>query len=213
MSEISSDTKVAYIYNQSNDTWYAIGGAVNTNAEYTWTSAQTFSAPVSLDSVVLAKGGVNNFQNPTARNAAIPSPTNGATCFVRQKDDGTVINQLQYYHNSEWRYAMDSMTDVDISSNYTVTKDDAGKTLFVSSADETNITITIPLNSTTAFAKGQKIEFVRWGLGTVTFDGETTGVIINSKNENKTISSQYSGAVLVKKDTNTWLLLGDLTAG
>jgi len=38
------------------------------------------------------------------------------------------------------------------------------------------------------------------------------GVIINSKNSNKKISSRYSGAVLTKVDTNTWLLLGDLTA-
>lgn len=216
MATINSDGKIAYIYNESNDTWYALGGAVNTNAEYTWSADQQFSSVVTLDSVVNAKGGVNNFLDPSARDLAIASPINGIVCFVRQKNDGTVINQLQYYYNGEWRYALDSMTSVDITANYTITKDDAGKTLFITSADA--VTITIPANSTTAFVKGQKIEFIRNGSGAVTFAGEVTTegqpspVTINSKYSNKKIAAQYSGAVITKKDTNTWLLLGDLTA-
>lgn len=215
MSTINSNGKVAYIYNSSDDTWYAIGGAVNTNAEYTWTSDQEFSAKVTLDSIVEAKAGVNNFFNPSARDAAIPSPVNGIVCFVAQKNDGVVINQIQYYYNGEWRYALDSMTSVDITADYTITKDDAGKILFITSSSP--ITITIPANSTTAFAKGQKIEFVRNGTGAVTFAGEVTvigqpsPVTINSKFSNKKIAAQYSGAVVTKKELNTWLLLGDLT--
>ena len=216
MSTINSDGKVAYIYNSSDDTWYALGGAVNTNAEYSWSADQEFAAQVTLDSIVNAKAGINNFLNPTARDAAITSPVNGVVCFVAQKDDGVIINQIQYYYNGEWRYALDSMTSVDITSNYTITKDDAGKILFITSSSP--ITITIPANSTTAFAKGQKVEFIRNGSGTVTFAGEITTVgqpspvIINSKFSNKKISAQYSGAVVTKKELNTWLLLGDLTA-
>jgi hypothetical protein len=216
MATINSDGKIAYIYNQSNDTWYAIGGAVNTNAEYTWTADQEFSSVVTFDAVVNAKAGINNYLNPTARDAAITSPANGIVCFVAQKNDGTIINQIQYYYNGEWRYSLDSITSVDITSNYTITKDDAGKTLFITSSSP--VTITIPANSTTSFAKGQKIEFIRNGSGTVEFAGEVISqgqpspVTINSKNSNKKIAAQYSGAVLAKYNTNTWLLLGDLTA-
>jgi hypothetical protein len=216
MATINSDGKIAYIYNESNDTWYAIGGAVNTNAEYTWSADQEFGSVVTFDSVVNAKAGINNYLNPTARDAAIASPTNGIVCFVAQKNDGTVINQIQYYYNGEWRYALDSMTPVDITSDYTITKDDAGKTLFITSSS--TVTITIPANSTTAFTKGQKIEFIRNGSGAVQFagqvtvEGEPSPVTINSKNSNKKIAAQYSGAVLAKYNTNTWLLLGDLTA-
>jgi hypothetical protein len=216
MATINSDGKVAYIYNQSNDTWYAISGAVNTNAPYTWTADQIFSSDVTFDTVATAKAGVNNFQNPTARDAVLTSPTNGLVCFVRQENNGTVINQIQYYHNGEWRNSSDSMTPVDITADYTITKSDAGKTLFITSSSP--VTITIPANSTTAFAKNQKIEFIRNGSGTVTFAGEVTvvgqpsPVTINSKFSNKKIAAQYSGAVLTKKDTNTWLLIGDLTA-
>lgn len=210
MSTINTNGKIAYIYNQSNDTWYAIGGSVNTDAEYVWSANQEFSAQVTLDSVVNAKAGVNNFQNPTARDAAITSPTNGVACFIRQTDSGTVINQLQYYYNGEWRYVLDSMTPVDVTSDYTITKSDVGKTLFVTSSSP--VVITIPANSTTPFVVGQKIEIIRNGSGTVTISGESVSVIINSKNSNKTIAAQYSGAVITKKDTNTWLLIGDLTA-
>jgi hypothetical protein len=124
MATINSDGKVAYIYNQSNDTWYALGGAVNTNAEYTWTADQTFSSVVNFDMVANAKAGVNNFQNPTARDAAITSPSNGVVCFVRQTDAGAVINQIQYYYNGEWRWSGDS-ADISLkTANYTITKDD-----------------------------------------------------------------------------------------
>lgn len=209
MATINSDGKVAYIYNQSNDTWYALGAAVNTNAEYTWTADQTFGSVVNFDMVANAKAGINNFQNPTARDAALVSPTNGIVCFVRQTNAGAVINQIQYYHNGEWRWSGDSAEISLKTADYTITKDDAGKTVNASSASD--IVITIPANSTTPFINGQKVEIFRSGTGNVSIAG-AVGVTINSKNSNKKIAAQYSGCVLLKTDTNTWLLIGDLTA-
>jgi hypothetical protein len=209
MATINSDGKVAYIYNASNQTWYALGGAVNTNAQYTWTADQRFGAAVTFDTVANAKAGINNFQNPTARTAAIPSPINGIVSFIRQKDDGTVINQLQYYYNGEWRFINDSVDFVAKTTNYTIAKEDAGKTISVTSSSD--VIITIPTNSTTPFIIGQKIEIIRNGSGNVSIAG-ALGVTLNSKNSNKKIASQYSGAIISKMDTNTWILIGDLTA-
>jgi hypothetical protein len=209
MATINSDGKVAYIYNASNQTWYALGGAVNTNAQYTWTADQKFSSVVTFDTVVNAKAGINNYQNSTLRDAAITTPTNGIVCFVRQENSGTVINQLQYYHNGEWRFINDSVNFIAKTTNYTIEKQDAGKTISITSASD--IVITIPANSTTPFIIGQKIEILRNGSGNVSIAG-AVGVILNSKNSNKKIASQYSGAVISKIDTNTWILIGDLTA-
>lgn len=209
MATINSQAKVAYIYDADSDSWHAIGGAVNTAASYTWTASQSFESLVNFDTVLNAKGGVNNFQNATARDSVITSPSNGVVAFVRQDTDGTVINQLQYYHNGEWRYIHDSMYFVTKTANHTIIKKDAGKTLLVDSSSD--VTITIPTNSTTAFVVGQKIEVVRSGTGNVIFAGDV-GVTLNSKNSNKKIAARYSGAVLTKTDTNTWLLIGDLTA-
>jgi hypothetical protein len=210
MATINSDGKNAYIYNASDDTWYSIGGAVNTNQQYTWSADQEFTAATTFENVIKAKGGINNFQNATARDAVLTSPVAGLVCFVRQENDGSVIDQVQYYSGSEWRYVNDSATFVTKTSAYTIVKSDAGKTISVESASD--VVITIPLNSTTPFTVGQKIEFIRYGAGAVSFAGATVGETIYSKNSNKKISSRYSGAVLTKVDTNTWLLLGDLTA-
>lgn len=209
MATINSQSKVAYIYDVDTDTWYPIGGAINTGASYTWTASQSFESSVNFDTVLNAKGGLNNFQDASARDSVITSPSNGIVAFVRQDTDGTVINQLQYYYNGEWRYIHDSMYFVTKTANHTIVKKDTGKTLLVDSSSD--VTITIPVNSTTAFAVGQKIEVVRNGSGNVIFAGEV-GVTVNSKNSNKKIAARYSGAVLTKTDTNTWLLIGDLTA-
>lgn len=211
MATINSDGKIAYIYNESNDTWYALGGAVNTNAQYTWTADQTFGAVVTFETVLNAKAGINNFQNPTARDAALISPSNGIVCFVRQKDDGTVINQMQYYYNGQWRFINDTVDFILKTTNYTITQDDINKTISATCTSPNTITITIPANSTTPFAVGNKIEIVREGTGEVDIAG-AVGVTINSKFSNKKIAAQFSGAVITKTDTNTWLLIGDLTA-
>jgi hypothetical protein len=210
MATINSDGKVAYIYNQSNDTWYALGGAVNTNAQYKWTADQTFSAIVTFDTVANARAGINNFQNPAAREAVLTSPTNGTVCFIRQKNDGTVINQIQYYYNGEWRFVNDSVDFIAKTTNYTIDKEDAGKTISVISP--TDVVITIPTNSTMPFIVGQKIEILRNGSGNVSIAGASGAVTINSKYSNKKIAAQYSGAVITKIDTNTWILIGDLMA-
>jgi hypothetical protein len=149
MSTINSQGKVAYIYNQANDTWYALGGKVDTGASYAWTASQSFEALVNFETVLNAKGGVNNFLNASARDAIITSPSNGIVAFVRQDNSGNVINQLQYYYNGEWRFIHDSLYLGTSTSSITIAKSDAGKTILMDSTSDT--VITVPANSTTAF--------------------------------------------------------------
>jgi hypothetical protein len=51
---------------------------------------------------LVAKKGINNYLNPTARDASITSPTAGSICVIRQDGSGNVINQLQVYSGSTW---------------------------------------------------------------------------------------------------------------
>lgn len=209
MTTTSSVGKIAYIYDQETDTWYPVAGSTNTAANFNWSGAHTFASTVSLNSVVNAKAGINNFQNPAARDLAIASPLNGIVAFVRQDELGSVINQLQYYYNGVWRNYNDSAWLDSKTADYELSLSDAGKTIRVSSSNL--VTITVPLNSSTPFIVGQRIEIIRNGSGEVEITGPV-GVTINSKNSNKRIAAQYSGAVLVKDDTNTWILIGDLKA-
>lgn len=209
MTTKNTTGKVAYMYDEETDTWYALSGAVNTNAAYTWTATQTFGTTVNFLSALNAKAGVNNFQNPTARDIAIPSPTNGIVCFIRQENSGTVINQIQYYYNGTWRNYQDSTALSEQTASYTISFSDAGKTINMNVASANNLTI--PLNSSVPFIIGQRLDVVQTGAGQTTFV-PAVGVTINSKNSNKKIAARYSGATLIKTDVNTWLLIGDLTA-
>lgn len=207
MSDKVNTGNVAYIYDEATDKWYSISGAVNTAAAYTWTATQTFANTVLLNDVVNAKAGVNNFLNPAARDTAIPSPSNGIVCFVRQDASGNVINQIQYYYNGSWRSVNDSTTLSAKTDNYTLALSDAGNTITMSSSAPK--IITVPANSAVPFPIGTRLDILRLGIGGVTIFG-ASGVTINSKNNNSDIAAQYSGATLVKIDTNTWVLVGDL---
>ena len=215
MSTVSSTSKVAYMYDQTSDTWYAVAGTANTNVAYQWNAAHTFGPIVTANDVIRAKAGVNRFQNPTARDAAIPSPVKGTVCFVEQTNGGTDINQVQIYtYNSEtstssWVGMLDTAILRTKTADYNLGLADAGQTLLINSTND--VIITVPLNSSVPFAIGQRLDVVRLNTGNVTFAG-AVGVTINSKNSNKKIAARYSGATLIKYDTNTWVLIGDLTA-
>lgn len=72
---------------------------------------------------------------------------------------------------------------------------------------------TVPPNSSVAFPVGTKILLARAGAGAVTVL-EGSGVTIRNRlagsPQTHTLSGQYSVVTLVKRDTNTWYLYGDL---
>lgn len=209
MTTTSSNGKVAYIYDQQTDTWYPIAGTTNTAANFNWSGAHVFGSTVSLNDVVISKAGVNNFATATIRDAIIPLPINGLVAFVQQDASGNQINQIQYYYNGRWRNYDDSCWFDTKTADYQIVLLDAGKTIRVESSS--NLTITVPTYASVPFLVGQKIEIIRKGSGEVSIAG-AAGVTIYSKNSNKRIAAQWSGAVLVKDDTNAWILIGDLKA-
>jgi len=96
------DGRPAFMYDEESDQWLQIGGAIDTSAGYTWTGTNAFSNDVTFSDSVKSVEGINNFLNPAARDAAIPSPVHGTVAFVRQNSGGATINQWQYYDGSDW---------------------------------------------------------------------------------------------------------------
>jgi hypothetical protein len=203
MSTISAVGKVGYVYDQPTDTWHPVAGYANTTETYTWSGPHTFSNTVNFDSVLNAKAGINNFATQLARDVAITSPINGIVVFVRDS------NQIQYYHNGAWRVYGDNANLVEKTSGHVLELIDAGKTIQMNVSS--GHTVTIPTNAQVPFQTGTQIAFVQIGLGQTSFTS-ALGVEILSKNSNKKISARYSPATLIKRDTNTWILIGDLTA-
>ena len=93
-------------------------------------------------------------------------------------------------------------------TTYTLVLTDNSK--LITLTNDGAITVTVPTNASVAFPIGTQIDLVQGGAGAVTFAG--AGVIINSKGGNLTTNGQYVGVSLIKTDTNTWLLVGDLIA-
>jgi hypothetical protein len=210
MATTSSIGKVGYVYDDSTDTWYPISGIANTTLDYSWTGDHSFSGTVTFEDVFNSKAGVNNFQNPAARDLAIPSPTGGTTCFIRQNPDGIEINELQFYSTlaNKWVSIYDTSIKT-LSANYVLLLTDSGNTVRVNTGSSN--TVTVPADSTTNFPTGTQINIIQWGTGQTSIQ-EAAGVTVRSKNSNKKLAAQYAGATLIKVDPNEWALIGDLTA-
>lgn len=72
-------------------------------------------------------------------------------------------------------------------------------------------TVTIPPNSSVAFPTGAEIILFQAGTGQVTI-AAGGGVTLNSKSGNLKISAQYAAATCKKVATDTWDVIGDLSA-
>lgn len=90
---------------------------------------------------------------------------------------------------------------------YSLVLADAGKVVELNNASALNLTI--PLNATQAFPIGTVIELWQMGAGQVTVV-PTAGVTLRSPGGLTKLFGQYSGASLRKRDTNEWVLQGDL---
>ena len=92
-----------------------------------------------------------------------------------------------------------------ITESGTLELSNADQYLQVNSA--TAVDITIPPNSSVAFAIGTEITFEQIGLGEINFV-EGSGVTINSYEASDSTAGQYATATLKKTDTDTWNLTG-----
>jgi hypothetical protein len=95
---------------------------------------------------------------------------------------------------------------------YTLVLGDAGRLIEMSNAAAN--AVTVPPNSTVAFPIGTAIDIVQTGAGVTTIT-PGAGVTINyyspTSAATRTIKAQWAGATLIKRATNTWVLIGNLT--
>ena len=71
-------------------------------------------------------------------------------------------------------------------------------------------TVTIPTNAAVAFPIGTSLDVLRVGAGAVDVAG-ASGVTVNATPGLK-LRAQWSSATLIKRGTDTWVLVGDLSA-
>jgi hypothetical protein len=110
--------------------------------------------------------------------------------------------------------ALDAKTNKLIVTNrqtasYTLVLGDADKLVEINNASANNLTV--PLNSSVAFATGTQILLAQYGAGQTTIVA-TSGVTIRSNGAKLKLNAQYSGATLIKIAENEWYLFGDIVA-
>ena len=95
------------------------------------------------------------------------------------------------------------------TASYTLVAGDAGGIVEMNDGSANNLTI--PPNSSVAFATGTQIIIVQQGAGATTIV-EGSGVTTRSLDDNAIINGQYVSVALVKRDTDEWYIFGNLTS-
>jgi|GEM_PF-2525456 len=110
--------------------------------------------------------------------------------------------------NTGWAYASGVQPINAQVASYPLVLADQFKMVTMTSGSAMDLTV--PLNSSVAYPVGTRIDITQLGAGQVTVVA-TGGVTINATPGLK-LSGQYAAASLVKTATNTWLLIGSLSA-
>jgi hypothetical protein len=145
---------------------------------------------------------INNFSGLTTNNLTIPS-LSGSNRVLVIDTNGTVSATTD-----------DNIFNTQTGLTYTCVLNDAqnngfGKTIVEMNNVSPNIVI-IPPNSAVTFNTGSSITITQFGSGQTTISGGT-GVTILSAGGALKLANQYSFATIIKRNSNTWYLTGDIT--
>ena len=145
-----------------------------------------------------AKVGVDSSAVATSHDYKIDAletdVSTAQTDITNLETDVTNINELQFSYQT---------------ASYTLVLSDAGKAVQMAVASANNLTV--PPNSSVAFPVGTQILVIQQGAGQTTIVAGA-GVTLYSKDSNLKLSAQWCAATLIKANTDTWVIAGDLSA-
>ena len=106
-------------------------------------------------------------------------------------------------------YQTAKISTVTKTATGTLALTDAGKVVETSVATANNLTV--PTNASVGFPVGTQILVIQVGAGQTTLVAGA-GVTLNAKSSNLKITGQWSAVTLIKRATDTWVAIGDLSA-
>jgi hypothetical protein len=184
MTTVSSIGKPTYIYDSGTDEWLPIGIPAHTHDFLPFT-------------VLNAKGDIITATGNDAPTV-LPLGTNGQFLAVNTSTASGL----------EWASYLNITFNQQTGTSYTLSTTDSGKLVEMSNGSA--ITLTVPVNSSVPIPIGTQINIAQTNTGQVTVVG-ASGVVVNASPGLK-LRTQWSFATLIKRSTDTWLLVGDLSA-
>lgn len=97
------------------------------------------------------------------------------------------------------------------TGNYTLVLTDANKLIEMNITSTAN-TVSIPTNASVAFPIGTQINITQYGTGKTQILAVTSGTTSVRSTPGSYLRDRYSSATLIKRATNEWYLIGDLSA-
>jgi hypothetical protein len=94
-------------------------------------------------------------------------------------------------------------------TTYTMALSDLGG--LVELSNTSSITETIPLESSVAFAIGDRIDLLQTNTGQVTVVG-AAGVTLNAYDNQYKLNGRWAAGTIIKRAANTWVLIGNITS-
>ena len=171
-----------------------------------WTTATGSGAPVRATSPTLVTPALGTPSSGTLTNCT-GLPPGGIT------QASAATGQVLAWSGSAWTPQSISASLVSINAQtgttYTLVIGDAGK--FVTMSNASANTLTVPPNSSVAFPVGTVINIAQGGAGQTTI-AAGGGVTIGSADAKLKLRVQYSSCSIIKTDTDTWILVGDITS-
>lgn len=198
---VDSDAAKVVMYNVSG---------VATATAITGDVSITHSGVITIDSDVISNTHIANGAeiNPEKIAGTAVVLTDQAVITSYMIEDGTIVDgDISSDAGIGRNKLAEPLTNAQAAS-YTLVLSDRNK--IVEMGVGTANTLTVPPDSTVLFPTGTHITIIQTGAGQCTVT-QGSGVTINATPGRK-LRAQWSGATLIKRAADTWVLIGDLSA-
>jgi len=159
------------------------------------------------DAAGIAQQVVGTTATQTLTNKTLTSPVinNGTATTQAPGDNDMSIATTAFVTDATTKETTQRSV---VTTTDTLVLADAGG--FVEYNNASTITVTVPPNSSVAFQLKTRIDLIQQGAGQVSV-AAGAGVTIRSSGSKLKLTGQYSGATLLKRATDEWYLIGDIT--
>jgi hypothetical protein len=174
-----------------------------TSASFSVASSATGASSSASAVSTSTQGNLQEWQGPTGTALANVSSAGNITAPSFVKTGGTSTEFLM----ADGSISQNTLTINEKTSSYALVLSDKDK--FIEMNSSSGNTVTVPINSSQAFAVGSQITILQTGTGQTTIAPVSGGVTVNATPGLK-LRAQWSSATLIKRAENVWVLVGDL---